>query len=60
MFEHLAEGRNDAVREEHQSLIDEIAATGVAIESIREQEIARTGLDPSALSMLPALALYLQ
>lgn len=35
LFEHLGDSRNEAVREEHQSLIEEIAAAGVAIESIR-------------------------
>lgn len=32
----------------------------LAIESMKDEEIKRTGLDPSALSMLPELVLYNQ
>ena len=40
------------------SLVQEVAAAGQAIESIRESEIKRTGMDPMALELLPELALY--
>jgi len=35
-----------------------VTSTQLAIESMRDQEIKRTGFDPVALEMLPELALY--
>ena len=39
--------------DEHSSLIQEISQAGQAIESIRQSEIERTGMDPLAFELLP-------
>ena len=41
-----------------QHLIDLVTTASLAIEEFKDEEIKRTGLDPTALSMLPELALY--
>ena len=43
---------------EHSSLIREVGEAGQAIESIRQEEIAETGMDPMAVELLPQLAFY--
>lgn len=40
--------------------MDMVTMASLAIESMKDEEIKRTGLDPSALSMLPELVLYNQ
>jgi len=47
-------------KEEHESLDQWVTSTQMAIESMRDSEIARTGLDPFAVEMLPELVLYNQ
>lgn len=41
-----------------QHLLDLVTTASLAIESVKDEEIERTGIDPIALSMLPELALY--
>lgn len=38
--------------------MDMVTTASLAIESMRDEEIKRTGFDPSALSMLPEMVLY--
>lgn len=45
--------------DEHASIIHEVAEAGQAIEAIRKEEIAKTGMDPVAVELLPQLALYI-
>ena len=45
--------------DEHASIVHEVAEAGQAIHAIRDEEIARTGMDPLALELLPQLALYI-
>jgi hypothetical protein len=40
--------------------MDMVTVATLAIESVKDDEIKRTGIDPTALSMLPELALYVQ
>ena len=39
--------------DEHSLIVHEVAEAGQAIEAIRGEEVARTGLDPLALELLP-------
>ena len=47
------------VWDEHADIVREVAEAGQAIEAIRQEEIARSGMDPLAVELLPQLALYL-
>ena len=38
---------------QHSSLIEEVAAAGQVIESIRDEEIRQYGVDPLAVELLP-------
>jgi len=53
-----AQNRGASKNEERKSLMDMVTTASLAIESMRDEEIKRTGFDPSALSMLPEMVLY--
>ena len=44
--------------QKHDTMVEEITEAGQAIQSLRKDELARTGLDPMAISLLPSYAMF--